>query len=44
MAETLKNNKTKVSAVQLAKMSRHWKWLQNARDNSTVSGSIYVRP
>lgn len=47
MAETIKymnKNKNKVSTAQLAKMSRQWQWLQNARNNSTVSGSLYVRP
>lgn len=38
----MSNNK--VSTAQLAKMSRQWQWLQNARKNSTVSGAVYVRP
>ena len=38
----MSNNK--VSTAQLAKMSRHWKWLQNARKSSTVYGAVITRP
>lgn len=37
-------SKNKVSTAQLAKISRQWQWLQNARKNSTVNGAVYVRP
>ena len=34
----------KVNTAQLAKMSRQWKWLQNARKYGTVSGAVITRP
>lgn len=30
--------------AMLAKMSRHWKWLQEQRKQATVTGAIVAKP